>query len=161
MYTPFLFLYFLKTFFYRNIFLVSYFTVLYPYRPAGGRQGSYRPAGGDMDLHVNKYNFFVRRPLAGACRPHAGWQSPAARWSGGRQPAPPAGGWQAPPNIKAEPLPSPSFPAHEIQRGERERGGVREVKKPAKPCRIFIRTAGNQYFSTLSFQIFCMFNFMR
>jgi len=35
------------------------------------------------------------------------------------------------------PLPSaPSFSAHEIQRGKRERGGVREVKKPAKPCRI-------------------------
>ena len=38
---------------------------------------------------------------------------------------------------KTPPLPSaPSFSAHEIQRGERETGGVREVKKPAKPCRI-------------------------
>jgi len=38
---------------------------------------------------------------------------------------------------KTPPLPSaPSFSAHEIQRGERERGGVREVKKPAKPYRI-------------------------
>ena len=35
----FLFLYFLKTFFYRNIFSVSHFTVLYPYRPAGGGRG--------------------------------------------------------------------------------------------------------------------------
>ena len=39
---------------------------------------------------------------------------------------------------KTPPLPSASsFSAHEIQRGERERGGVREVKKPAKPCKIF------------------------
>jgi len=28
--------------FYRNIFLILYFTVLYPYRPAGGRQGLLR-----------------------------------------------------------------------------------------------------------------------
>jgi len=41
------------------------------------------------------------------------------------------------PKYKTPLLPSaPSFSAHEIQRGERERGGVREVKKPAKPCRI-------------------------
>ena len=32
-------LYFLKNIFYRNIFSVSHFTVLYPYHPAGGRQG--------------------------------------------------------------------------------------------------------------------------
>ena len=39
---------------------------------------------------------------------------------------------------KTPTLPSaPSFSAHKIQRGERERGGVREVKKPAKPCKIF------------------------
>ena len=31
---------------------------------------------------------------------------------------------------------APSFCAHEIQRGERERGGVREVIPPAKPCWI-------------------------
>ena len=29
---------FFKNVFYRNIFSVSHFTVLYPYRPAGGRQ---------------------------------------------------------------------------------------------------------------------------
>ena len=40
----FLFLYFSKKI-YRNIFLVLDFTVLYPYCPAGGRQGAYRPAG--------------------------------------------------------------------------------------------------------------------
>ena len=37
---------FFKKFFYRNIFLDSGFTVLYPCRPAGGRQRVYRPAGG-------------------------------------------------------------------------------------------------------------------
>ena len=31
---------------YRNIFLVSDFTVIYPYRSVGGRQGTYRPAEG-------------------------------------------------------------------------------------------------------------------
>ena len=41
----FLFLYFSKKI-YRNIFLVLDFIVLYPYRPAGGRQGAYRPAEG-------------------------------------------------------------------------------------------------------------------
>ena len=42
---PFLFLHFSKKN-YRNIFLDLGFTDLYPYRPAGGRQGAYRPAGG-------------------------------------------------------------------------------------------------------------------
>ena len=51
---------------------------------------------------------------------------------------------------KTPPLPSaPSFSAHEIQRGERERGGVREVKNWRSPARFWIRTAGNQYFSTI------------
>ena len=36
---------------YRNVFLVSDFTVLYPYRPAGGSR----------DLYVNKYKFYLRR----------------------------------------------------------------------------------------------------
>ena len=35
----FFYFYILKNIFYRNIFLVSQFTVLYPYRPVGGRQG--------------------------------------------------------------------------------------------------------------------------
>jgi len=37
---------FFENIFYRNIFSISQFTVLYPYRPAGGRQGACRPAGG-------------------------------------------------------------------------------------------------------------------
>ena len=37
---------FFKNIFYRNIFSISQFTVLYPYRPAGGRQGACRPAAG-------------------------------------------------------------------------------------------------------------------
>ena len=68
----FIFVFFKKK--YRNIFSISKFTVLYPYRPAGGGR----------KLHVNKYNFFARRPLAGACRP-----------------ARPAGGRQAPPKYKS------------------------------------------------------------
>jgi len=41
----FIFVFFKKKI-YKNIFLVLGFTVLYSYRPAGGRQGAYRPAGG-------------------------------------------------------------------------------------------------------------------
>jgi len=37
---------FFKNIFYKNIFLVSQFAVLYPYRPAEGRQGAYRPSAG-------------------------------------------------------------------------------------------------------------------
>ena len=37
---------FFENIFYRNIFSISHFTVLYPYRPAGGRQGACRPPGG-------------------------------------------------------------------------------------------------------------------
>ena len=41
---------FFKNIFYRNIFSILQFTVLYPYRPAGGRQGACRPAGGRQRL---------------------------------------------------------------------------------------------------------------
>ena len=37
---------FFKIVFYRNIFSISQFTGLYPYRPTGGRQGAYRPSAG-------------------------------------------------------------------------------------------------------------------
>ena len=37
---------FFENIFYRNIFSISQFTVLYPYRPAGGRPGACRPARG-------------------------------------------------------------------------------------------------------------------
>ena len=36
---------FFENIFYRNIFSISQFTILYPYRPPGGRQGACRPAG--------------------------------------------------------------------------------------------------------------------
>ena len=115
----FLFLYFSKKN-YRNIFLVLDFTVLYPYRSAGGGK----------ELYVNKNNFFCTEVLGGSL--------PPGRGAAGSHP-----------KYKTPPFPSaPSFSAHEIQRGER--GGVRDVKKPAKPCRIFEpATAGNQN-STLS-----------
>ena len=64
-------------FFYRNIFSVSHFTVLYPYRPTGGGR----------DLHVNKYIFFCVEAPGGSLPPPAGRQAPAAWWRGGRQPA--------------------------------------------------------------------------
>ena len=103
---------------YKNIFLVSGFTVLYPYRPAGGGRGPTARQGGGRDLYVNKNKFVLRR---------GPWREPAAR----------QGATGSHPKYKTPSLPSaPSFSAHEIQRGERERGGVREVKKPAKPCRI-------------------------
>ena len=104
----------------------------------GGGRGPTARQGGDRDLYVNKNKFILRR---------GPWRESAAPLSGGR-PLPPhqlaAGG--LPPGrgaagshhkYKTLSLPSaPSFSAHEIQRGERERGGVREVKKLAKPCRI-------------------------
>jgi len=54
-------------------------------------------------------------------------REPAARQGGGR-----------PLQVYKRSTPSlaPSFPAHEIQRGQRKRGGVREVFPPAKPCLI-------------------------
>ena len=60
---------------------------------------------------------------------------PPCRAAGGLPPGRGAAGSLL--KCKTPSLPSaPSFSAHEIQRGERETGGVREVKKPTKPCRI-------------------------
>ena len=70
---------FLKNVFYKNIFSVSHFTVLYLYRPAGGGR----------DLYVNRYNFFARRPMAGAYRPLPGGRHLPP--GGGRQAARPPG----------------------------------------------------------------------
>ena len=81
---------FFKKKIYRNIFLVSGFTVLYPYRPAGGGRGPTARQGGGRDLYVNKNKFIL-------CR--GPWREPAAPLSGGR-------GRQAPsPNIKLRPFP--------------------------------------------------------
>ena len=76
---------FLKIVFYRNIFSVSQFTGLYPYRPSGGGRGPTaclrggRPPAGCRGLYVIKICVLS----------HGG-------------PYRPAGGRQAPPNIKAE-----------------------------------------------------------
>ena len=120
----FLFLYFLKMFFTEIYFR---FHILQFYTPTA-RQG------GGRDLHVNKYNFFCAEAhggslpspcrTAGTCRPVEG-----------RQAARPAG--RLPPKYKSwAPSLASSFSVHEIQRGERERGGVREVIPPVKPCGI-------------------------
>ena len=84
----FLFLYFSKIFFYRNIFLISQFTVLYPYRPEGGGRGPAAWQEGGRDLYINKKKLFARRPLTGACR-HSTRRQRACRPAGGRQAPPP------------------------------------------------------------------------
>ena len=50
---------FFKNVFYRNIFSISHFTVLYPYRPAGGGR----------DLHINKHKFFCEEAPGGSLPP--------------------------------------------------------------------------------------------
>ena len=123
----FLFLYFSKSFFIEIYFR---FHNLQDYTPTarqgGGRGPTARPGGG-RDLYVNKNKFILRR---------GPWREPAAPLpAGGLPPGRGAAGSLL--KYKTLSLPSaPSFSAHEIQRGERETGGVREVKKPAKPCRI-------------------------
>ena len=64
---------------YRNIFCFSKFTVLYPYRPAGGRQG------GGRDLFANKNKIYLRiNPWWGPQAPLPGGRPPTAKWWGGR-----------------------------------------------------------------------------
>ena len=112
----FLFLYFSKLFFTKIYFR---FDILQFYTPTA-RQGSGR------DLYVNKNKFILHR---------GPWREPAAPLPG-RGAAGSLLKYKTPrPSLCALPS-APSFSAHEIQRGERETGGVREVKKPAKPCRI-------------------------
>ena len=53
-FSPFFYFYIFKNVFYRNIFLVSQFTVLYPYRPSAGRPAPCRPPPGGRDLYVIK-----------------------------------------------------------------------------------------------------------
>ena len=62
---------------------------------------------------------------------------------------PPGRGRQA--QYKSRGPPTPAFAANNIHREKKERRGVREGVATAKPCRILDPTAGNQYFSTLSF----------
>ena len=113
---------FLKIIFYKNIFSVSQFTGLYPYRPAGGRQGAYRPSAGRpapaAPLPSGRGLYVIKICVLS----HGGLY---------RQ----AGGRQAPPNIKAE-VPPLAFAANNIHRGKKNRRGVREGVATAKPCRI-------------------------
>src|SRR6185437_15645592 len=96
---------FFENIFYRNIFSISQFTVLYPYRPAGGRQGACRLAAGQQGLICKfKKNYLRGGP----------WREPAAPLAGGRPPAA---------NPLGFPPPPPSFASHDIQRaGGREEG---------------------------------------
>ena len=81
---------FFENIFYRNIFSISHFTVLYPYRPAGGRQGACRPVAGQQGLICKfKKKLFAREPLAGACRPPGGRQAPHSCIKGFPSPLPP------------------------------------------------------------------------
>ena len=120
----FLFLYFFLKKNYRNIFLVLGFTVLYPYRPAGGRQGAYRPAGGGRDLNVNKKNF-AQRSIEGVCRPPAGRQAPCRPTS-----------WRQAPTTNIKLRHFPLRPHFLPTRSREGRGRVSEVIPPAKFCRI-------------------------
>ena len=87
-----------------------------PLQPGRGLTARQR---GGRDLYANKYKFFfAQKSLAGACRPPAG----------------PAG---SRPKYKTPPfLLRPHFLPTRSRRGERERGGVREVIPTTKPYRI-------------------------
>ena len=62
---------FFENIFYRNIFSISHFTVLYPYRPAGGRQGACRPAEGRQGLICKfKKNLFAPGGRQAPCCGH-------------------------------------------------------------------------------------------
>jgi len=129
---------FFENIFYRNIFSISQFTVLYPYRPAGGGRGPAAQQRGGRDLYVNFKKIYLRGSLwREPAAPLAGGRPPAANPLGGRPPAARQGGRQAPQScIKGFPSPSPliCFPRH--PESGRERGGVRERVVTAKPCRI-------------------------
>ena len=116
--TSFLFLHFSKKKFTAIYFWFQVLQFCTPTaRQGGGREPTARQGGG-RDLFVNKNKKFCAEVLGGSL-------PPPCRAAGSLL------------KYKTPTLPSaPSFSAHEIQRGERERGGVREVKKPAKPCRI-------------------------
>ena len=111
---------FFENIFYRNIFSISHFTVLYPYRPAGGRQGACRPAAGRQGLICKLKKIICAEALGGSLPPP--WRAAG--------PLPPTH------CIKGFPSPSPliCFPRH--PESGRERGGVRERVVTAKPCRI-------------------------
>ena len=130
--TVFLQAYFFIFSFFKKKFTEIYFwfQVLQFYTPTARQEGG-------RDLYVNKKKF-AQRSMEGACRPPAGRQAPYRPTSWRQGACRPIGGAAGSLlKYKTPPLPStPSFSAHEIQRGERERGGVRKVIPPAKPYRI-------------------------
>ena len=116
---------FFENIFYRNIFSISQFTVLYPCRPSGGRQGACRPAGGRQGLICNLKKIICAEALGGSLPPPcqaAGPLLPHQLAAGGLPPDRGAAGSLL--KYKTPPLPfAPSFSAHEIPRGEGERRG--------------------------------------
>ena len=142
---------FFKIVFYRNIFSISQFTGLYPYRLAEGRQGAYRPSAGraapcrplpgGRDLYVIKIWVLSH---GGPYRPIEGRQA-------GRPPGRGTTGCQAPPNIKAEVPPHLHLQQTTSIEGKRRDVGWGRELQQRSPTGFWIRTAGNQYFSTLSF----------
>ena len=103
----FLFFLFFNFVFYKNIFLFSKFTGIYPGRPAAGRPGPGRPAAGRQ----------------------RGGRPPRPPGSGASGPGPPAAGRPAlPPLYKGWLVPPPLTLKFQKPRKKREggRGGVRE-----------------------------------
>ena len=111
-------LFFISIFFkknYKNIFSISHFTFLYPYRPAGGGR----------DLYVNKNKFFWAEVLGGCLPPPCRAAGPLPPSGGAAGDLPPGSGRQAPaPNIKLRPfLCALIFCPRDPERGEGERRG--------------------------------------
>ena len=141
----FLFLYFLFSFFYKNIFLFSKFTEIYPGCRAAGIRSPCCVAAGAF---LQKFSRKICAPAPGGpvarqrggrppCRSAVGRQVLAARQQGDRLPHP---------YIRVGWSPHPSFASLQFQKQRKKREGGRE----AKPCRIFEpATAGNQNSSTL------------
>ena len=92
----FVFVFFKKN--YRNIFLHSGFTVLYPCRPAGGGRGPTARQVGGRDLYINKKNL-RRGPWRELAAPLPGGRPPTAPPVGSRGHAARQGGGRLPPQI--------------------------------------------------------------
>ena len=67
---------FFENIFYRNIFSILQFIILYPCRPPRDGRGPAARQEGGRDLYVNKKNYLRGGP----------WREPAARQGGGRLP---------------------------------------------------------------------------
>ena len=111
----FLFFYFFIFVFYKNIFLFSKFTEIYPGRPAARRQGLFCK---------NFANFFAKKPLEDQS-PDSGAAGPPGRPAAGRPP---------PPLYKGLVAPHPLIcltknPEKKKREGGRERRGEGEAKR--------------------------------